>query len=241
MIFRSISRDVRSTLSLNRPWEFRKLVELLNLDLSHRLLDIGVGDGYWTARFGKFVGTAVGIEPDERLLRLCEMLHPRGNVRYDKGVAEKLPYDDESFDRVASVSAVEHFQSPEAAIREMARVVRPSGVVAMSVDCLSEANSSTAFRDWHAARHFVTKYFSTEQLARAFTGANLEPDLSTVAGRFTSRLSAAVRSLFIRSPRIWVWLFPVALPLCWFGDRLGVGGRIPPQIIVMRARKRARI
>jgi hypothetical protein len=110
-------------------------------------------------------------------------------------------------------------------------------VLAVSVDCLSADNSSAEFREWHAERHFVTKYFSTDELADAFVRAGLEPDLDTVTDIFTSRLAASARAVFIRNPRAWVWAFPVFWALCRLGDKLGLGGRIAPQIVVIRARK----
>jgi SAM-dependent methyltransferase len=240
-LLQSVARDVRSTLSLNRPLEFKKIVELAGLDGTQRLLDVGTGDGYWTARFAERVGTAVGIDPGEDLLRLARTLHPRDNLRYDEGVAEKLPYADESFDRVVSVSTVEHFQNPEAAIGEMARTLRVGGVLAVSVDCLSAGNSSAEFRDWHAARHFVTKYFSTDELADVFVRSGLEPDLNAVTEIFTSRLAAGARAVYIRNPRAWVWLFPIFWALCRLGDKFGLGGRVAPQIVVIRARKPRRV
>jgi ubiquinone/menaquinone biosynthesis C-methylase UbiE len=238
-VLRSVARDVRSTLSLNRALEFNTLVDLMELGPSHDLLDVGTGDGYWAVRFAERAGTVVGLDPSDDLLSLARELHPRANLRYDKGAAERLPYKDESFDRVVSVSTAEHFQDPEKAIREMARTLRKGGVLAMSVDCLSDGNSSTEFRTWHAARHFVTTYFSTDDLIGILRRANLEPDEATISGIFTSRLAAGAREVFIRRPQIWAWAFPAFWAICRLGDKLGLGGRIPAQIVSIRARKPA--
>ena len=65
---------------------------------------------------------------------------------------------DNTFDKVVSVSCLEHFADPLQGLREMARVLKPGGRLAISVDSLLTENSPLSFREWHARRHFVTHY-----------------------------------------------------------------------------------
>ena len=50
------------------------------------------------------------------------------NVRTRRGVAEKLPFEDASFDIVLSRFSAHHWQDMEMALREAARVLKPGGV-----------------------------------------------------------------------------------------------------------------
>ena len=56
--------------------------------------------------------------------------------------ARELPFDDNSFNKIASVSTVEHFNDPELGLSEMARVLDEKGVLSISVDSLNDENSN---------------------------------------------------------------------------------------------------
>ncbi len=48
------------------------------------------------------------------------------------GEAETLPFHDHSFDAVLSIGGFNHFNDPEGALREMARVAKPGAPVVVS-------------------------------------------------------------------------------------------------------------
>lgn len=85
----------------------------LKISRATRLLDVGCGTGL-SSDFGCFV---VGIDPSIKLLKL----NPGKKVR---GIGEKLPFKDNSFDIVVSLTAIHNFSDYESAIMEMARVSR---------------------------------------------------------------------------------------------------------------------
>jgi SAM-dependent methyltransferase len=53
-------------------------------------------------------------------------------IRYLQGDAEALPFDDDSFDAVVSTCGVMFATRPELAAKELARVVRPGGRIALT-------------------------------------------------------------------------------------------------------------
>ena len=57
-----------------------------------------------------------------------------GRVRFAQGDARQLPFPDSSFDLLWSRAAMEHIVPPVPALREMARVVRPGGLLYHSID-----------------------------------------------------------------------------------------------------------
>src|SRR5690242_16800449 len=87
-----IGRISRSLLTLNRDREYQGLKRMLELRPSDHLLDVGSGDGFWTARFAMHCANISGLEPDERMLSLAKTLYPRSNVEYVQGNAELIPY-----------------------------------------------------------------------------------------------------------------------------------------------------
>lgn len=101
-------------------------------DLEGDVLEIGVGDGtnllyYQRAR------QVWGIEPHaataaKARLAAAEAAMP---VTIDIAPAEKLPYPDNSFDHVVSSLVFCSVESPRVALAELARVLRPGGVLHM--------------------------------------------------------------------------------------------------------------
>ena len=71
------------------------------------------------------------IDPSEQFVDAMRERHPGVDVR--QGVAEQLPFADGAFD-VALAQLVMHFMTdPVAGVRDMARVTRSGGAVAVSV------------------------------------------------------------------------------------------------------------
>jgi ubiquinone/menaquinone biosynthesis C-methylase UbiE len=98
-----------------------------------RILEIGPGTGYYTIDLAEWVGRDGAIEIfdlqpeflDHTLRRAAE----RGlaNIRATQGDAQTLPYGDDSMDAVVLVAVLGEIPDPGAAMREIARVLRPEG------------------------------------------------------------------------------------------------------------------
>ena len=107
--------------------------DAVGIEAGQTALDVGCGPGALTAelvrRLG--VGNVAAVDPSEPFVEACRQRHPGADVRL--GRAEELPYPDERFD-AALAQLVLHFVSdPDAAVREMRRVVRTGGIVAACV------------------------------------------------------------------------------------------------------------
>lgn len=91
-----------------------------------RALDLGAGDGYLTARLAEQCGTVTGLEYEEAgVAAAAKMLADVPNAEIRQGSAYQIPFPDDSFDVVTMADVIEHLESPEAAVAEMARVARP--------------------------------------------------------------------------------------------------------------------
>jgi SAM-dependent methyltransferase len=203
-----INRTARSLLTLNRDREYAALKRMLALEPTDTLLDAGCGDGFWTARFARHCAHVTGVDPEKRSIQQARRLHHAPNTTYITGVGERLPFRDQTFDKVVSVSSLEHFADPLQGLREMARVLKPGGRLAISVDCMLPENSDACFRDWHKDRHFVTRYFSQDELAKMMETTGVRPGPEPTVHLFRSRLAARLRQTFIRNPQPWLPLFP---------------------------------
>jgi SAM-dependent methyltransferase len=107
-----------------------------------RILEIGSGNGVQLCYLLKRGLDAVGVEPGEppfggrygRALRLLEAngVHD-ARARILPAAAEDLPFPKDSFDVVVSAAVIEHVRNVEAAVRESVRVLKPGGVVVLSM------------------------------------------------------------------------------------------------------------
>jgi SAM-dependent methyltransferase len=99
----------------------------------HRVLDVGCGTGVLARAAAERVGEGgrvSGVDPNPGMLAVASGVG--GGVRLREGRAENLPFADDSFDRVLSQFALMFFEDAGAASRELARVLKPGGVVAVA-------------------------------------------------------------------------------------------------------------
>ena len=103
--------------------EEQALLEL-GLPATGRALDVGCGPGFVAARIRHTRPQLeiIGVDRDPAMLRQARQLIP-----VTEGSAERLPFPAGSFDCVYARLVLRHLADPAGALREMHRVLRPSG------------------------------------------------------------------------------------------------------------------
>jgi ubiquinone/menaquinone biosynthesis C-methylase UbiE len=90
--------------------------------------DIGAGSGFVTEGLLKRGLRIIAVDRSEAMLaEMKNRFGEGGAVEYRIGEAESLPLEDSSVDYVFANMLLHHVDSPPAAIREMARIVKPGG------------------------------------------------------------------------------------------------------------------
>ena len=87
-----------------------------------RILDVGCGTGANLEMLANF-GEPEGVDVSDDALEFCRAK----GLKVHKGLAEKLPFPDESFDLVTALDVVEHLDDDVAGLKEMNRVMKPAG------------------------------------------------------------------------------------------------------------------
>lgn len=105
-----------------------------------RALDVCAGPGLLSAALRSTVAAATAVDASAALLALA----PEGVERVH-AQAERLPFEDGSFDLVTCVMALHHVASPPRALDEMARVLAPGGRIVLE-DMIADADPEIARR-----------------------------------------------------------------------------------------------
>ena len=97
--------------------------------LSGRVIEIGSGSGPNFRHYPDAVSELVAVEPEAHLrARAVEAARDYGRpIRVVDAVADRLPFEDGSFDAAVAVLVLCSVPSQEAALAELHRVVRPGG------------------------------------------------------------------------------------------------------------------
>lgn len=109
-----------------------RALSLLRRDVpgGSRVLDLGCAFGYGTARIARYYDTD-GLDASPDYIHRAE--RNASNARFTLGVAERLPYPDAHFDAVVLLDVLEHVADERAVVAEIARVLRPGGLLVVSV------------------------------------------------------------------------------------------------------------
>jgi SAM-dependent methyltransferase len=129
------------------------LVEAAGVGPGMKVLDVGCGPGGLTTEVAKRVGGAehvAAIDPAPQFAAACGERHPGADVRV--GVAEDLPWPDDSFDAALSSLVIAFMQDADKGVHEMMRVTRGGGVVAACMWDIVGGGMTMLHVFWEAAR-----------------------------------------------------------------------------------------
>ncbi|WP_337264072.1 MULTISPECIES: class I SAM-dependent methyltransferase [unclassified Serratia (in: enterobacteria)] len=110
--------------------DLQRLAQLLEGSSEARLLDVGCGAGHASFTAAARVAQVVAYDLSAQMLDVVGKAAAEkglGNVQVQQGVAERLPFDDASFDVVISRYSAHHWHDVGQALREVKRVLKPGG------------------------------------------------------------------------------------------------------------------
>ncbi len=109
---------------LHKEEQLKKIAVIkkhLPFHLNWKILDVGCGP-----YFADFPGTVIGIDPARKLLEIAKKKIP-----VVQGIAEQLPFKDNTFMAVVSVTAVQNFDEIERGLNEIKRVAKEYIVISV--------------------------------------------------------------------------------------------------------------
>jgi ubiquinone/menaquinone biosynthesis C-methylase UbiE len=99
-----------------------------------QVIDVACGTGVLACAAARRVGSrgaVVGLDPNQEMLAVAR--RKNSSIDWREGQAESLPFLDKSFDVVVSQFGFMFFENQSEALREMMRVLRPQGRLAVAV------------------------------------------------------------------------------------------------------------
>ncbi len=149
------------------------------------VLDVAGGTGHVARAYAAHVRSATVLDLTEEMLAVGKREAEAagvGNVIFQRGEADAMPFLEGSFDLVVSRFAVHHFEDPAAVLAEMARVCRTSGRVGIMDVVVAEPELAEAYNHRERLRDPThTRALLEQELTATIEGAGLR--LTHVAGR----------------------------------------------------------
>lgn len=123
-------------------WRSLEAKYLSEITLKRPILDIGCG-------FGEFA-VAFADEPIEMGVDICAKdLYAASKTKKYKNLtladARSLPFSDNSYGSIFSISTLEHIDNPDNALKEAFRILRPGGILFLTLET-DEVDSATFYR-----------------------------------------------------------------------------------------------
>jgi SAM-dependent methyltransferase len=204
-----------------------QFVDLVAPEPGWRALDVGCGPGTVTEVLVDLLGSdhVAAVDPSPSFLTAVRERLPALDVR--EGAAEDLPFPDATFDAAFGQLVVPFMTDPVRGLSEMARVVRPGGVVAA---CAWDFEHGPVQVFWRAAEELVPGASATIDLAGAREGQLAE--LMTSAG-LVDVLSTAL-TVHVTIATFEEWWAPFAYRVGTAGDYFAT--LAPEQQEALRAR-----
>jgi SAM-dependent methyltransferase len=107
------------------------LLDAADVGAGDRLLDVGTGTGTVAALAGSRHARVVAVDAEPSMVEIARRRVPAAEVGH--AALPQLPFTDGSFDAAVANFVVNHVGDPAAAIRELRRVVRPGGRIAVTI------------------------------------------------------------------------------------------------------------
>jgi ubiquinone/menaquinone biosynthesis C-methylase UbiE len=143
-------------LDVTEPEEMAEQRRFLLKDVSGDILEIGIGTGVNLSYYPENIKVVTGLEPSDamrpRALRKAEAAGR--TIKWHKGMGEKLPFDEGSFDTAVLVDVLCSVGNVDEVLGETYRVLKPGGRLHFLEHGISKENK---IRKWQLRLNGLSK------------------------------------------------------------------------------------
>ena len=115
-----------------------------------RVLDVGCGSGWATRMLAEYAfnGQVIGLDISDEMIRVArESSRSFANVNFEIASAEQLPFNEHEFTHAFSMESLYYYRNIPQALREIHRVLKPSGLFVAVVDLYWENEATHQWID----------------------------------------------------------------------------------------------
>jgi ubiquinone/menaquinone biosynthesis C-methylase UbiE len=209
-------------------------MSMLKPKAGDKILDVGCGLGYFTEMLNNARAECVGVDIDKRCISYCQ-----DNLKGEYMMADinKLPFPDNSFDKVLCTEVLEHVNHNGVVLKEIRRVLKTNGTMVISVPCsegvfgslfkrIGHNNVDDNSREYHWHKGYTTEaikhllwHYQFEVFDIYYTlvlGVEIFMGLTKVVIRLlrAKKIDSQANALEVEKTMLWrvyCALFPVAL------------------------------
>lgn len=210
--------EIGYNLHLTRRLELEMLRSWISFTKGERICNIGCGKGILDKIISKKMIAICGLDSDWANVKLARLINENTENDFIKGNSEELPFKSGIFDKIICNCALEHFQDDRRTILEMNRVLKPEGLLFLTVDSFSYHRINDHFKESHQKKEKVINFYDLESLKRKlengmFCVMEQKYYMKSRASSFFFRLGAKLNfgPLFLLT-------FPISYPLSVIGD-----------------------
>jgi ubiquinone/menaquinone biosynthesis C-methylase UbiE len=130
---------IGNRMAKGNVYDARWTISLLDIQPSHRLLEIGFGPGVSTQMAGERAeeGFVAGIDHSRTMVQAASQRNEdairAGRMELKWGDVASLPYLDRSFDRAYSLHSIYFWPDAVKGLKEIKRVLKPGGLLAVTI------------------------------------------------------------------------------------------------------------
>jgi len=151
-----------------------------------RVLDVGCGDGVLAAAFARRGAQVTGIDASPEMIAAARSRAERHakSMTFEIGQAEALPFEDNTFDVVVSITVLCFIEDAAIALREMKRILKPGGRLVIG--------ELGRYSIWAAIRRIKGWFGSAVWKSARFRSPSELKRLATLAGLVETSVRGAV-------------------------------------------------
>jgi 2-polyprenyl-3-methyl-5-hydroxy-6-metoxy-1,4-benzoquinol methylase len=130
------------------------------------ILDVACGVGYGTRYLSDAGNRVIGVEIDSESIRYAQKRYSSsGQPLFVQSDATILGINSDTFDVICSFETIEHMRDVDGYLKEIKRVLKPSGLFIVSTPMVSESNINPENpfhnQEWNPTdfQHLLTQYF----------------------------------------------------------------------------------